>query len=146
MRLLDACNAGELVFPKDVAKLEARLKKEWSKSDREARKKLKESDITSASGTGSKRKMSESAGTSKKIKAETSAATVKTKCTSTREILSGIPKAEAQMACTATKKPKQISQATPRTFPEALSSTPASTTKFSTKQTARCSRGASSQA
>lgn len=36
MRLLDALNAGKLVVPKEIAKIEAELKKEWKKKEKES--------------------------------------------------------------------------------------------------------------
>ncbi|KAH8805245.1 hypothetical protein F5884DRAFT_443147 [Xylogone sp. PMI_703] len=41
MRLFDAVNAGKLIVPKHIVSLESKLKKEWTKKDREAKKELK---------------------------------------------------------------------------------------------------------
>ncbi|KAJ3189269.1 hypothetical protein HDU85_002897 [Gaertneriomyces sp. JEL0708] len=60
MRLFDALNAGKLTIPPNIKKLEAELKKEWTKKDREAKKALKEtasaSPAPATAARGAKRK------------------------------------------------------------------------------------------
>ncbi|KAI9016984.1 hypothetical protein BC832DRAFT_3225 [Gaertneriomyces semiglobifer] len=60
MRLFDALKAGKLTIPTHIKKLEAELKKEWTKHDREAKKALKEtasaSSAPATAARGTKRK------------------------------------------------------------------------------------------
>ncbi|RFU30517.1 hypothetical protein B7463_g5831, partial [Scytalidium lignicola] len=63
MRLFDAVNAGKLVVPAHIAKLEGKLKKEWTKKDREAKKEPKgesraetKSTMTTENEAGAKKK------------------------------------------------------------------------------------------
>ncbi|KAI1322959.1 hypothetical protein F5Y16DRAFT_385028 [Xylariaceae sp. FL0255] len=58
MRLFDAVNSGALVVPDRVLKLEAELKKEWNKNEREAKKSMKSGGDNAKSGgaAGTKRK------------------------------------------------------------------------------------------
>ncbi|KAK0666348.1 hypothetical protein QBC41DRAFT_280972 [Cercophora samala] len=55
MRLYEALNGGKLTVPSHVLKLEADLKKEWTKRDREAKQALKNQSTTTTKG-GTKRK------------------------------------------------------------------------------------------
>lgn len=75
MRLLDAVNAGGLKVPADVTRIEAKLKKEWTKNDREAKKASNASTSTPAKTAGAKRKADDDAGPSKKAKIMTTVTT-----------------------------------------------------------------------
>src|SRR5947207_13115724 len=55
-RLLDAVNKGNLVVPKEIMKLEAELKREWKKKDKEARVELKKRGATATATTTDKPK------------------------------------------------------------------------------------------
>lgn len=55
-RLFDAVIKGGLDVPAYIKKIEADLKKEWNKKDREAKKVLRESAVVPSSSKGSKRK------------------------------------------------------------------------------------------
>lgn len=54
MRLFDAVNTGKLSVPSHIKKLETELKKEWTKSEREAKKAIK--DASSSTTKSTKRK------------------------------------------------------------------------------------------
>ncbi|KAI0900959.1 hypothetical protein F4806DRAFT_175913 [Annulohypoxylon nitens] len=54
MRLFDAVNTGKLSIPSHIKKLETELKKEWTKSEREAKKAIK--DASSSTTKSTKRK------------------------------------------------------------------------------------------
>lgn len=81
MRLFDAVNAGKLKVPTHVAKLEGKLKKDWTKNDREAKKAHKGGDAAPAkkpTAGGAKRKASEDdAAAAKKTKTVAPAKTTK---------------------------------------------------------------------
>jgi hypothetical protein len=62
MRLLDAVNAGGLAIPASISKIEAALKKEWNKNDREAKR-------ASASGPAPKKTASAAPAAVKPVKA-----------------------------------------------------------------------------
>ncbi|KAM0424470.1 hypothetical protein ACHAPT_010394 [Fusarium lateritium] len=84
MRLLDAFNAGNLKVPAHVTQIEGKLKKEWTKNDREAKKASKASAATSAKTAGAKRKAGDDAGSSKRAKTtSTTKVTTATKTTTT---------------------------------------------------------------
>lgn len=55
-RLFDAVTKGDLAVPAHIKKIEADLKKEWTKKDREAKKVLRESAAAASSSKGTKRK------------------------------------------------------------------------------------------
>ncbi|KAF7545205.1 hypothetical protein G7Z17_g9352 [Cylindrodendrum hubeiense] len=56
MRLHDAAKEGKLIVPSRITKLEATLKKEWMKNDREAKKALKSASVIETKVAGVKRK------------------------------------------------------------------------------------------
>ncbi|KAI1344060.1 hypothetical protein F5Y15DRAFT_411911 [Xylariaceae sp. FL0016] len=61
MRLYDAVQAGKMAVPAHVKKIEAELKKEWDKKERDAKKALKSTAMTKAQGTKRKADTLESA-------------------------------------------------------------------------------------
>ncbi|KAI0189447.1 hypothetical protein F4808DRAFT_34882 [Astrocystis sublimbata] len=175
MRLFDAMNAGNLVVPAPIQKLERELKKEWAKSEREAKKALKTQNTPQPAATTSapakKRKADASnvdltlnvGGVNITLSAnnatKSSAATAKKPKTSSASTASSKPVAKPKAAPTtkavkekAAPKPKASSATAKRTKATAAkasaasSSTPSSTTTPARKQTARARRGGLSQA
>ncbi|KAF5663627.1 hypothetical protein FHETE_7332 [Fusarium heterosporum] len=112
MRLFDAVNAGNIKVPATVSKLETKLKKEWTKNDREVKKgttsklppktapTVKE-DTKKTATAGSKRKANDDSGvTTKRPKTTTPKpkAPAKTSTKATSKPASKIPTAEAAQA------------------------------------------------
>lgn len=138
MRLFDAVNGGKLTVAADVSKLEGKLKKEWTKNDREAKKAHKEgaeskskatTKATTATKTTNTITAKKTAGTKRKAND-----TVNTASTST---ISSQPAAKKAKATPAKKGP----QASTASNTRAASARPPRT-----KQTARCTgRGNLSQ-
>ncbi|KAI1093409.1 hypothetical protein F5B19DRAFT_133728 [Rostrohypoxylon terebratum] len=56
MRLFDAVNTGKLSVPSNIKKLETELKKEWTKSEREAKKAVKDASSSASATKSTKRK------------------------------------------------------------------------------------------
>ncbi|CAM1503575.1 Fc.00g011660.m01.CDS01 [Cosmosporella sp. VM-42] len=155
MRLFDAVNAGKLTVPSHVTKLEGKLKKEWVKKDREAKKALKEVSVPATKKTPAKKTAgvkreagdngSSSQGASKKPKTATPKDKAKT-ATPRDKAKTTTPKAKPASkaaAATAPARPKLasraarrggISQGPSRSTPAAL---PPPAPAPRTKQTAR---------
>ncbi|KAM0353042.1 hypothetical protein ACHAPU_001928 [Fusarium lateritium] len=128
MRLFDAVNAGNIKVPATVSKLETKLKKEWTKNDREVKKGATskpppktaptvKAETKSTATAGTKRKANDDSGvTPKKPKTATPKPKAPAK-TSTKVTGKAAPKVSAAETAQAQRKP----------------------------QTARCSRGGASQ-
>ncbi|GKU03583.1 hypothetical protein FLAG1_06223 [Fusarium langsethiae] len=151
MRLFDAVNAGNLKVPDNVSKLETKLKKEWTKKDREA-KKGATSGKPAAKAPVAKAEKKSTAGTKRKTNDDDNTAAVKKAKTTTPKVT--VPKASGPKTATPKTKapPKTPAKATAKTTTKATTKAPKkaateSTTpaKPLTKQTARCSRGGVSQ-
>ncbi|KAJ4327755.1 hypothetical protein N0V84_001864 [Fusarium piperis] len=99
MRLFDAVNTGSLKVPADVTKIEGKLKKEWTKNDREARKVSKASTSTPAKTAAAKRKADDDAGPSKKARTKVTT-TITTTITKTTTIKASTSKASTSKAST----------------------------------------------
>ncbi|RTE84494.1 hypothetical protein BHE90_000861 [Fusarium euwallaceae] len=134
MRLFDAVNAGNLKVPADVTKIEGKLKKEWTKNDREAKKASKASTSTPAKVAGAKRKADDDAGPSKKAKITITMVTTTTTTTTTRRTTTkaSASKASASKASTSKASAAKAPSATPTKKQTArqggASSTPSRTT------------------
>ncbi|EEU42707.1 uncharacterized protein NECHADRAFT_47452 [Fusarium vanettenii 77-13-4] len=87
-----------------------KLKKEWTKNDREAKKVSKASTSTPAKVAGAKRKADDDAGPSKKAKTTTTKVTTTTKATTTKASAS---KASASKASTSKASAAKAPSATP---------------------------------
>jgi chemotaxis protein histidine kinase CheA len=91
MRLLDAVNSGKLAVPKEILKIEADLKKEWKKKDKEARaEQIKQEETNSAPKNTTKRKREDPddagkpAAKTTKVKQEPKAKVTKSETKSTK--------------------------------------------------------------
>ncbi|KAJ4181002.1 hypothetical protein NW755_011294 [Fusarium falciforme] len=111
MRLFDAVNAGNLKVPADVTKIEGKLKKEWTKNDREAKKASKAASSTPAKAAGAKRKADDDAGPSKKAKTTTTkASTSKASTSKASTSKASTSKASTSKAPSATPAKKQTAR------------------------------------
>ncbi|CAF3435130.1 unnamed protein product [Fusarium graminearum] len=157
MRLFDAVNAGDLKVPANVTKLETKLKKEWTKNDREAKKgatnskpaakpPVAKAETNATAGTKRKASDNDNASAVKKTKTATPKATAPTRKIAT-------PKAKAPPKTPAKATAKTTTMTTTTTTTKTTTKAPAKAATESTtpakprlKQTARCSsRGGSSQ-
>ncbi|KAF5647951.1 hypothetical protein F52700_1164 [Fusarium sp. NRRL 52700] len=128
MRLFDAVNAGNLKVPANVSKLEAKLKKEWTKNDREAKKGAASKPVAQAAPVKTETKKSTAQGAKRKANDEGNATAKKPKTVA--------PK-------TATPKAKAPAKSTAKTAAKDPEAGPAPVRK---PQTARSVRGGTSQA
>ncbi|KAI1172326.1 hypothetical protein F4777DRAFT_516820 [Nemania sp. FL0916] len=167
MRLFDAVNSGKIAVPAHIKKMEANLKKEWTKNEREAMKAIKsavQTSTTSSTATSKKRKADSSnvdmvisaGGINITVSANNasagSSATKKAKTSTTATAAGNTaknspkpkPKPGTPKASTASKAkpatPAASSKKAATTAPSSSAKSPASTAK---KQTAR--RGGISQ-
>ncbi|KAF4984696.1 hypothetical protein FZEAL_136 [Fusarium zealandicum] len=115
MRLFDAVNAGNLKVPANVNKLEGKLKKEWTKNDREAKKASKAAETRKPASSATKRKADDDVPAAKKAKTA--------------------PK-------TTTPKPKAVPKSTPTTAPKSApkAATPKTATAKATSTKATASK------
>ncbi|TGJ83124.1 hypothetical protein E0Z10_g5625 [Xylaria hypoxylon] len=153
MRLFDAVNSGKIAVPWHIQKIEADLKKEWSKNEREAKKAVKHtgSTFTASSKTTSKKRKADSSNVDTNIdagginiivsvnNASTSSSSAKkaktsTTATASSKAVKGSPKPKNKPAAKPTSK--SASKPAPRPVSK-------SATKSAKKQTAR--RGGVSQ-
>ncbi|KAK4195923.1 hypothetical protein QBC40DRAFT_268889 [Triangularia verruculosa] len=142
MRLYEALNGGKLAVPREVLKVEADLKKEWTKRDREAKQAHKnQSTTTNTAKGGTKRKATDDnahpgSGSTTTAKKARTIATPKPKAA---------PKPAAEPAPakkqTARRGGSSASTASSRAVPSQPAPSAPEPTKQRTKQTARCSRG-----
>ena len=122
-RLLDALNKGTLGVPDHIAKLEAEMKRQWSKKEREAKAELKKSKCetstktttTATSTTAGKKRKTESDGN-----AAPSVPAKKSKSTTAKP--KG-PQSVASSVKAAANKPKPATKKTPPEKPAATEST-----------------------
>lgn len=173
MRLLDALKAGSLAVPKEILKIEADLKKEWKKRDKEARAessaarktvngaapkgKRKRDESEKAAGEGASQSTAKGAKKAKPA-ASTNRATAATAKSSAKS--NDGPKTKNQNTSAPQKKSTKSTEAGSNTGPKsrankrggatagarAQTDTDQATTSQPRrlKQTARCSRGAAS--
>ncbi|KAH7211145.1 hypothetical protein BKA60DRAFT_462623 [Fusarium oxysporum] len=77
MRLFDAVNAGNLKVPANVSKLETKLKKEWTKNDREAKKGAASKPAAQVTPVKTETKKTSAPGSKRKANDDESNATAK---------------------------------------------------------------------
>jgi hypothetical protein len=151
MRLFDAVNAGNLKVPANVTKLETKLKKEWTKNDRETKKGATSSKPIAKTPVA-KAETKATAGTKRKANDDNNTTAVKKAKTTTRKVVA--PKASAPKTATPKTKAlsKTLAKAAAKTTtkattkaPTKAATEPTSPAKPRTKQTARCSRGGINQ-
>ncbi|KAM0553138.1 hypothetical protein ACHAPJ_007688 [Fusarium lateritium] len=138
MRLFDAVNAGSLKVPTTVSKLETKLKKEWTKNDREAKK--------SATSKPTAKSATKPAPAAKAETKKTAASGTKRKTGQDDEgsATAKKPKTTATKAKAPAKAPAKASAKTPAKE-SAQASASASTPAPAKRQTARSVRGGASQ-
>ena len=144
MRLFDAVNTGKLKVPADVSKLEGKLKKEWTKNDRDAKKAHKDGGEVKNKTVTTPKTTTKTTKTTKKT-TKTTTTTTTLKATGTKRKASDNASAtttSTPLGRPATKKTKTTPSKDSRA--PKLSSTQ-ETPAPRTKQTARCSRGSRSQ-
>ncbi|KAF4953004.1 hypothetical protein FSARC_12484 [Fusarium sarcochroum] len=136
MRLFDAVNAGSLKVPPNVSKLETKLKKEWTKNDREAKKSATSKPAAKpAPAAKVETKKTAASGTKRKASQDDDGSTTAKK-----------PKTAAPKTKATAKAPaKAPGKESAKTSATAKTSTSASATAPAKKQTARCVRGGASQ-
>lgn len=132
-RLLDALNKGTLAVPDHIAKLEAEMKKQWSKKEREAKAELKKSKSGTSTKTTTTATSSTTAGKKRKTESDGNAApsvpAKKSKPTTAKpkgpQSVASSVKAAANKPKPATKKktPPEKSAATESTRPKSKAST-----------------------
>ncbi|KAF4437599.1 hypothetical protein FACUT_5531 [Fusarium acutatum] len=131
MRLFDAVNTGNLKVPANVSKLETKLKKEWTKNDREAKKGAASRPAAQATPVKTETKKPTPAGAKRKANDDEGNATAKK------------PKTATPKAKTPAKTPaKAPAKSTAKTAAKDPGTSPAGRKP----QTARCVRGGASQA
>ncbi|KAJ9418138.1 hypothetical protein QL093DRAFT_2378273 [Fusarium oxysporum] len=135
MRLFDAVNAGNLKVPANVSKLETKLKKEWTKNDREAKKGAASKPAAQVTPVKTETKKTSAPGPKRKANDDESNATAKKPKTVA-------PKAVTPKAKTPAKAPAKSTAKTAAKDPE----TDPAPTLARKPQTARCVRGGASQA
>lgn len=101
MRLLDASKDGKLTVPPHITKLESKLKKEWTKNNREAKNALKGASVPETKAAGVKRKVGDN---------------VSVNDASAKKAKTTIAKAKPAVKTTKTATPKK------ETVPKAISS------------------------
>ncbi|KAF4957954.1 hypothetical protein FGADI_2783 [Fusarium gaditjirri] len=139
MRLFDAVNAGNLKVPANVSKLETKLKKEWTKNDREAKKRVASKPAAQSTPVKTETKKTAATGSKRKANDDEGIATAKKpKATAPK---AATPKAKAP-AKTPAKAPTKSKAKTVAKDPE---TDPAQTPAQRKPQTARCVRGGASQ-
>ncbi|KAF5645957.1 uncharacterized protein FTJAE_2387 [Fusarium tjaetaba] len=138
MRLFDAVNAGNLKVPANVSKLETKLKKEWTKNDREAKKGATSKPVAQATPVKAKTKKPTAASAKRKADDDECNATAKKPKTVTPK--TATPKAKAP-AKTPAKAPTKNTATTAAKDPE----TGPAPTPARELQTARCVRGGATQ-
>ena len=158
-RLLDALNKGTLAVPDHIAKLEAEMKKQWSKKEREAKAELGKSKSRTSTKTTTTATSSTTAGKKRKTGSDGNAApsmpAKKSKSTAAKpkgpQSVASSVKAAANKPKPATKKktPPEKSVATKSTRPKSKASTakpsaPKATAKNSKLTTAQSSAPPSS--
>ncbi|KAF9769899.1 hypothetical protein IL306_012616, partial [Fusarium sp. DS 682] len=136
MRLFDAVNAGNLKVPANVSKLETKLKKEWTKNDREAKKGATSKPAAQATPVKTEAKKTAAAGPKRKANDDESNATAKKPKTVAPK--TATPKAKAPAKTPA----KAAAKSTAKT---AVKAEPAPTPVQRKSQTARSVRGSASQ-
>ncbi|KLP05472.1 uncharacterized protein Y057_6016 [Fusarium fujikuroi] len=114
MRLFDAVNAGNLKVPASVSKLETKLKKEWTKNDREAKKGGASKPAVQATPVKTETKKPTAVGAKRKANDDESNAKVKKPKTATPK--TATPKAKAP-AKTPAKAPVKSTRESPRLRP-----------------------------
>ncbi|SCO89221.1 uncharacterized protein FRV6_13349 [Fusarium oxysporum] len=139
MRLFDAVNAGNLKVPANVSKLETKLKKEWTKNDREAKKGAASKPAAQVTPVKTEMKKTSAPGSKRKANDDESNATFKKPKTVAPKAVT--PKAKAP-AKTPAKAPAKSTARTAAKDPE----TGPAQTLARKPQTARCVRGGASQA
>ncbi|KAI1033130.1 hypothetical protein LB505_010595 [Fusarium chuoi] len=137
MRLFDAVNAGNLKVPASVSKLETKLKKEWTKNDREAKKGAASKPAVQATPVKTETKKPTAAGAKRKANDDEGNTTAKKPKTVAPK--TATPKAKAP-AKTPAKAPAKSMAKTAAKDPETGPAPPARKL-----QTARCVRGGASQ-
>nr|RBQ88781.1 hypothetical protein FVER53263_11129 [Fusarium verticillioides] len=138
MRLFDAVNAGNLKVPVNVSKLETKLKKEWTKNDREAKKGAASKPDVKATPVKIEKKKPTAAGAKRKANDDEGNATAKKPKTVAPKTVT--PKAKAP-AKTPAKAPAKNTATTAAKDPE----TGPAPTPARKPQTARGVRGSASQ-
>ncbi|KAF5252193.1 hypothetical protein FANTH_2749 [Fusarium anthophilum] len=139
MRLFDAVNAGYLKVPANVSKLETKLKKEWTKHDREAKKGATSTSAAQATAVKTETKKPTAAGAKRKANDDQGTTTAKKQKAVAPK--TATPKAKAP-AKTPAKAPTKSTAKTAGKDPE----TGPAPTPAQKPQTARCVRGGASQA
>ncbi|KAL5605747.1 hypothetical protein FOVSG1_005894 [Fusarium oxysporum f. sp. vasinfectum] len=139
MRLFDAVNAGNLKVPANVSKLETKLKKEWTKNDREAKKGAASKHAAQVTPVKAETKKTSAPGSKRKANDDKSNATAKKPKTVAPKAVT--PKAKAP-AKTPAKAPAKSTAKTAAKDPE----TGPAPTLARKPQAARCVRGGASQA
>ncbi|KAK2125631.1 hypothetical protein NOF04DRAFT_9743 [Fusarium oxysporum II5] len=139
MRLFDAVNAGNLKVPANVSKLETKLKKEWTKNDREAKKGAASKPAAQVTPVKAETKKTSAPGSKRKANDDKSNATAKKPKTVAPKAVT--PKAKAP-AKTPAKAPAKSTAKTAAKDPE----TGPAPTLARKPQAARCVRGGASQA
>ncbi|EMT62645.1 hypothetical protein FOC4_g10006270 [Fusarium odoratissimum] len=134
MRLFDAVNAGNLKVPANVSKLETKLKKEWTKNDREAKKGAASKPAAQVTPVKAETKKTSAPGSKRKANDDKSNATAKKPKTVAPKAVT--PKAKAP-AKTPAKAPAKSTAKTAAKDPE----TGPAPTLARKPQAARCVRG-----
>ncbi|PNP60670.1 hypothetical protein FNYG_14584 [Fusarium nygamai] len=114
MRLFDAVDAGNLKVPANVSKLETKLKKEWTKNDREAKKGAARKPAVKATPVKTETKKPTAAGAKRKANDDKGNATAKKPKTVAPK--TATPKAKAP-AKTPAKAPSKSTAKDPETGP-----------------------------
>jgi hypothetical protein len=126
-RLLDAVNGGKLAVPTDVLKIEADLKKEWKKKDKDLRAERAKQGESSAPDAGKKKRVRADDGIKDGQRPAAPAKKAKSSETSSKQ-------SNKESSGPAASKPTPVKASTATT-----STTDSSTRKPRTKLTARCS-------
>ncbi|CAG7558897.1 unnamed protein product [Fusarium equiseti] len=130
MRLFDAVNAGGLKVPDNVGKIEMKLKKEWTKNDREAKK-----GVAKAETKANKRKANDDDGTAaKKVKTATPKAPA-TKAATPKVTTAKAPVPKATAPKTATPKTKAPAKTPAKATAKTTTKTTTTTKKTVTTST-----------
>ncbi|KAH7001272.1 hypothetical protein EDB80DRAFT_88010 [Ilyonectria destructans] len=138
MRLLDASKDGKLTVPPSITQLESKLKKEWIKKDREAKKALKGTSVPETKAAGVKRKAGDNASVN-----DPPAKKAKTTTAKAKAALKEKPKPVAK---TATPKAKAAPKAATASASKAKAKPVAKTTKTATPKTEAVPKATSSAA